>query len=79
MSRTACQAGDRSGKLLQRHWPLAAALYAVAVAVADPTVTFYAVDLTEINPLAMHLAEFAPRLPPGVVQRLYVEPIYSRR
>jgi hypothetical protein len=50
-----------------------------AVAVAYPTVTFYATDLTEINPLAVHLYEFSPRLPPGVIQRLYVEPIFSRR
>jgi hypothetical protein len=45
------------------------------VAVAYPTVVFYAIDLMEINPLAAHLKEFEAYLPPGVRTTLSVEPI----
>ncbi len=45
------------------------------VAVAYPTVVFYAIDMMEINPLAAHLKEFEAYLPPGVTTTLSVEPI----
>ncbi|MBI5960043.1 MAG: hypothetical protein HY866_14985 [Chloroflexi bacterium] len=46
------------------------------IAVAEPTVTFYAVDLLQINPLATYLEDFAGALPPGVVTNLYIQPIH---
>jgi hypothetical protein len=45
------------------------------VVVADATVTFYAVDLLQINPLATYLEDYAAVLPPGVITNLYIQPI----
>lgn len=41
---------------------------------AYPTVTFYAFDVREIDYLARSLKEFSRRMPPGVIQVLYVDP-----
>jgi len=39
-----------------------------SVVLGDRTVSFYAVDPAEAEPLADHLRAFAPELPPGVAQ-----------
>ena len=54
-------------------WTLQAPLVAVALL----TVTFYAVDPDQVNPLAVALAAFQPALPENVATTLFIPPYIS--